>query len=453
MNDTRRNLFCVVSFYLGLAALPLSAASPSGTEGGMILSLDDAVLRALENNLTLKKDLIDLSSAEYAADRLWSEIFPAISASAGASFSSPLFTGDGFDPDGAGQFSLGLGISLGFNAGIPYAMKNIRLAYQTKMLNYEDARNQLEIQTTKDFYSLLAERDNLVYLTDIYNLAERQLARNQTAFNNGIVGELTVMQSRLSLENARYNLSAANLAYTSRVGELLAALGIDQDTQAVLEGKIEITRIDADAEELIRNYLPQRPDIVSRRQEIERLETEEKQITLSARGPSLNLSTQWTGRNGGQSADTFTDSLSGTATVSIPIDPWIPGTSKSQSVQNAKLAVDKAKLDLKIAEDSAKTQIRSLVSNLRNSWDSIEIARFSQRVAERSYELTEQGFRNGTVESLTLEDARNNLANARQRLLQSELAYQTMILDLSAALNINWKDLNKMIPGESRESR
>jgi outer membrane protein TolC len=418
----------------------------------MVLSLEDTVLRALENNLTLKKDLIDLSGAEYAADRLWSVIFPAISASAGATFSSPLFTGD-FDPGRAGQFNLGLGISLGFNAGIPYAMKNIRLAYQTKLLNYEDARNQLEIQTTKEFYSLLAERDNLACLADTFNLAERQLARNQTAFNNGIVGELTVMQSRLSLENARYDLRAANLAYAGRVGELLAALGIDQNTQAVLEGKIEISRIDADAEELIRNYLPQRPDIVSRRQEIERLETEERQITLSAKGPSLNLSTQWTGRTGGQNADAFTDSLSGTATVSIPIDPWIPGTAKSQSAQNAKLAVDKAKLDLKIAEDSAKTQIRSLVSNLRNSWDSIEIARLSQRVAERSYELTEQGFRNGTVESLTLEDARNNLAGVRQRLLQSELAYQTMILDLSAALNINWKDLSKMIPGESRENR
>lgn len=453
MNGTRRTFFCALPLCLGLA-LPLGAASPSGDGGSMVLSLDDAVLCALENNLNLKKDLIDLSGAEYAANRLWSEVFPAINGNASAGFSSSLFTGDGFDLNEQGRsFSLGLGISLGLNAGIPYAMKNIRLAYQTRLLDYEDARNQLAIQTTKDFYSLLAERDNLAYLTDIFNLAERQLARNETAFNNGIVGELTVMQSRLSLENARYNLSAANLAYAGRMGELLAALGIDQNTRTVLEGKIEITRIDADAEELIRNYLPQRPDIVSRRREIERLETAEKQIGLSARGPSLNLSTQWTGRGSGQGADSFTDSVSGTATVSIPIDPWISGTAKSQSVQNAKLAVDKAKLDLKIAEDAAKTQIRSLASNLRNSWDGIEIARLSQRVAERSYELTEQGFRNGAVESLTLEDARNDLASARQRLLQSELAYQTMILDLSAALNINWKDLAKMIPGASVENR
>jgi len=62
-------------------------------------------------------------------------------------------------------------------------------------------------------------------------------------------------------------------------------------------------------------------------------------------------------------------------------------------------------------------------------------------VAERGYELTELGFRNGTVDSLRLEDSRNNLVAARQRLLQSELSYLIMILDISAALNICWKEL------------
>jgi outer membrane protein TolC len=40
-----------------------------------------------------------------------------------------------------------------------------------------------------------------------------------------------------------------------------------------------------------------------------------------------------------------------------------------------------------------------------------------------------------------LEDARNNMANARQRLLQTELSYFNMILDLSSAINMDWKNL------------
>jgi outer membrane protein TolC len=431
--------FLILSISLGFASpLPSAEAGAAGAAGNpLILSLDEAVQRALENNLNLKKSLIDLAGAEYSAKRLWSELFPGITGSAGIGYSSALFTGGGFtlDENNASP-SAALGITLGLNAGIPYAMKNIRLAYQSRLLNYEEARNQLEIQVIKNFYSLIADRENLSFLEETLKLAGQQLEKNQVAFNNGLVGELVVLQSRLGVETARYNLSAARSAYMNGMGEFLALLGVEQEMETILEGNIDVSRIEADPESLVRDYLPRRPDIISRRQEIERLENAGKQTSLSSKAPSLSLSARWEGRG----LDPFADSLSGTASVSIPIDPWIPGTAKDQAVRTARADIEKAKIDLKSAEDSAMTQIRSLAANLRNSWDSIEIARLGLEVAERTHELTEQGFRNGTVESLSLEDARNSLAEARQRLLRSKLAYQTMTLDLSAALNINWKD-------------
>ena len=405
----------------------------------MSLSLDDAIQQGLENNLNLKKSLIDLSMAEYSANRLWSEVFPTISGNVGASYDNKLISGDGWDPNVKGRMSAGVGVSLTLNAGIPYTMKNIRLAYQSRLLGYEDARNQLEIQITKSFYSLIADRDYCSSFEYVLQLAQKQHEQNQTAFKNGIIGELTLMQSSLGMENARFNLSAARLAYASRMSDFLSLIGIAADEEITLEGEITITKTELNAEQLISDNLPRRPDIVSRRQEIERLENAEKQAVYSSRAPSLRLQADWNNRF----PDPYTDSLGGSATVTIPIDPWIPGTTRGQSVRSAKNAVEKAKLDLQGAEDAAVTQVRSLAANLRNSWDSIEIARLSLSVAERGYELSEQGFRSGTVESLKLEDARNNLVNARQRLLQTEYSYLTMILDISAALNMSWKDLMK----------
>jgi len=412
---------------------------PSYAYAQTVISLADALEKGIENNLNLKKSLIDLEAAGNSANKLWSEVFPTISGSLGGSYSSPLFSGPLVAANDGFNLSASLGINLTLNAGIPYSMKNIKLAYQARLLSYEDARNQLGIQITKSFYSLIADRDNLALLADVLNLAQMQYDRNQVAFINGLVGELPLMQSRLSMENARYNLSAAKSAYATRTGDFLVQLGIAQDTDAALEGKIEITKFEADTEQLIKDNLSRRPDIVSKRHEIERLENAQKQAVFSTKAPSLRLETNWNSRR----FDPFTDTFSGSATLSIPIDPWIPGTSRNQSVQNTKNAIDKARLDLKSAEDAATAQIRSLAANLRNSWDSIEIARLSLSVAERGNELTQLGFRNGTVDSLKLEDARNNLAAARQRLLQSELSYFNMILDISAALNIGWKDLMK----------
>jgi multidrug efflux system outer membrane protein len=402
------------------------------------LGLDKAVSLALENNLNLRKNLIDISTSAYSEKMLWSEIFPTISATASSGYRSALFSGGGLEfNEKTFNFGAGLGLSLGFNAGTSYSVKSIRLAHQSNLLKYEEACNLLSIQITKRFFSLTAEWDNHNYLEEILSLAQKQYERDQVSFRNGLIRELVLMQSRLAVENARYNLSAARTAYANNLGEFLVMLGMARDAELSLQGEINVVRINADAEELIRVHLPGRPDILRGRQDIERLEYAARQSVLQGRSPSLSLSVDWNAT----SFDPFADGLSATARLNIPIDSWIPGTSRNQSFRRADDSIEKAKLDLTMAEESAKNEIRSLASRLRNSWDAILTARLSLEYAQRAYELTEQGFRNGTVESLTLEDARNNMANARQRLLQSELSYFNMTLDLSAALNVNWKNL------------
>ncbi|MCL2211000.1 MAG: TolC family protein [Treponema sp.] len=418
---------------------------------GSELSLEDAVSRALEYNLTLKKAEIDLASSGYSEKKLWSEVFPSISANASASYRNSLFSGNPPSNPGFG-YSVGLGVSLALNAGIPYTMKSIKLAHQANILKYEDARNQLSIQVTKIFYSLIAEKNALSLFDEVFNLAQRQFARSETLFRNGLVGELSLTQSRLALENARYNLGSAKIIHENNMSDFLALIGITNsnagglDNIITLLGDINIVKIEADAEELIGNYLPSRPDIARNNQEIERLTIASMQNMLQTRAPSLNLSFDWSA----SSFSPFTDSVSATARLSIPIDVWIPGTPKAQAARKASDAIEKAKLDLESAESSAKTQIRSLTALLRNSWESIVIAKLSLEAAQRGYQLTEQGFTNGTVEALVLEDARNNMANARQRLLQSELSYFNMILDLSSALNVEWKYLVQIygVPSE-----
>jgi multidrug efflux system outer membrane protein len=351
--------------------------------------------------------------------------------------------------DGAGgDYSFSLGLSLALNAGIPGAMKRIGLAYRMELLNYESARRQLETEITRNFYALLAEAENIRLLREMLLLAERHLERNRIGRANGLVSELTELRSSLAAETARYNLYAAQAVHEAALREFLDLLGIEGEGPFRLEGNVVITAVDLESEALINEYLPRRPDILSRRQAIEMRELVKKQNTLSARAPTLNLSAQWRGGSPstGGLGGSFTDNLSGSLSLAIPIDPWIPGTRAGQALRGDEGELEKARLDLKDAESSAKSQIRSLTAGLRNSWESVEVARLRLRIAERTYELTEEGFMNGTAESLILEDARNDLVEARQGLLREELAYRTMILQLAAALNEDWKILMRGLP-------
>jgi outer membrane protein TolC len=439
--------FFFVFLSLGFS-LPLLRAAPSGAPesgGVLVLTLEDAVSRALDNSLNLKKSLIDLSTADYSSKRLWAEIFPTLNGSLGLNYQANNVSKDGMkfkEPNFS--YSSSFGLTFNLNAGVPYAMKLLKLAYQTQLLSYEDASRQLEIETAKDFFTLIAGRENLAQLEETRKLAEQQFENNRTAFRSGTIPERTLLQSQLSAETARYNLSTAQTTYDNQLNQFLSSLGIPQGVPVALEGGFAIVRIDEDPEELIREYLPRRPDIVKQRQEIERLEYTEKQSVLSAKAPSLSLQTQWRGGSGsGKISADFTDSVTGSASISIPIAPWIPGTKSAQQIRGAGANVEKARLELQSIEDTASAQIRSYTASLRNSWNSLEIARLRLSIAERTYELTEQGFRNGAVGFLDLETIRNDLASARQQLLERERDYQITTLDLAKALNRDWKQFTR----------
>jgi outer membrane protein TolC len=429
---------------LALVFLPFLAIAADT----VTLTLDDAVRLALDNSINLKKSAIDLAEAGYSASRLWSEIFPGFSLSAAFTFlpSTPLITDPGFQyRDNALSYSISLGLSLSLNPSIYSSMKRIELAYRAQLLSYENASKQLEIQVIKRFLNLIAMNANISYLQGNLDLALQKMNNDRIARANGLLSELAWLNSQLSVETARYNLLTAQNSYKNYLGEFLAILGIDDGTNVIFNvtaGTVEIVQLNLDPEKLILEYLPKRPDIVAQRQVIERIELGKNITTNNLRSPSLSLSTQWRGSpgTGGLSAP-FTDSISGSLSLSIPIDSWIPGTRQNQNVRAVNAEVEKAKLDLQNTETQAKNQIRSLVSNLNSTWESLEIARLRVSVAERTVDATYIGFRNGTVEFRDLEDRRGDLSNARQRLLQEELSYQSLLLDLAAALNVEWKSL------------
>jgi len=428
-------------FVIALVFFPLLAA----TADTVTLTLDDAVRLALDNSINLKKGAIDLEQAGYSADKLWSEIFPGFSLSAGFTFlpSTPLITDPGFQyKDNALSYSLSLGISLSLNPSIYSSMKRIELAYRAQLLSYENASKQLEIQVIKRFLNLITMNANVTYMQESLDLAQQKMNSDRIARANGLLSELSWLNTQLSAETARYNLLTAQNSYKNSLNEFLATLGIAEETDVILKGTVEIAKMNLDPEKLILEYLPKRPDIVSQRQTIERLELSKNITTNSSRAPTLSLSTQWRGSpgTGGLSAP-FTDSVSGSLSLSIPIDSWIPGTKQNQSIRSANTEIEKAKLDLQNTETQAKTQIRSLVSNLNSTWESLEIARLRVSVAERTVDATSVGFRNGTVEFRELEERRSDLSNARQRLLQEEYSYQSLLLDLATALNVEWKSL------------
>jgi multidrug efflux system outer membrane protein len=408
---------------------------------GPLITLDNALERGLEQSLSLKQSRIDLDLAARSAKNLWAQVFPGISLSGGLAYQNSLSVAAPQDPLG---YTAGIDLSLSLSNSLFFSMKNISLAYQMELLSYDQARRQLENTITKTFFELLAKQSELSILEENLRLAEAQREKQETAFRNGLVSEVVRLGAQLSAGQAALALSRARTEFNSELGKFLSLLGYDQGAGAVLEGELSVQELHPDAEALIAGYLQKRPDIVLQRQEIARLENARSISAIENRGPVLSLGAEWTGgysdsvTNG---LSEFSDGLTGRLTLRIPLDSWLPGSKGDQRIQEAGGALEKARLELEDMERNGMAEIRAYAANINDSWESIAIARFSAEIAQRTYELSEEGYRSGTVEFLDLQNIRQDMVNSRQQLLNAELSYQNLVLDLAALINIEWTQL------------
>ena len=447
----RRHIWVVAFLFFLIVTFPAAAEI-------VTLTLEDAVARALDQSINLKKSSIDLVLADYAARNLWAQIFPGFSLSAGLNFlpSAPLFTDPGFSYNGdALAYSLNFGISLSLNPAASATMKSIDLAYRSQLLSYDDARNQLEIQVIKNFLNLITMKENISNMEENLRLAQQQMQKDRVARENGLLSELDWLNSRLGVETALYDLNSAQGNYQNSLETFLALLGMNTGTDIIFKGTVDIVPVQYDPEMLIREYLPKRPDVMLQRQTIEKLQLAKNVTTFTNRSPSLDLGAQWLGgspsNNTGGLGAPFSDRVAGTLTVRVPIDSWIPGTKQNQTIKSANADVEKAVLDLQNTEIQAKTQIRSLILNLNNTWESLEIAHLRVEIAHRTADAAMEGFQHGTVENQELDTIRRDLSIAEWQLLQREYSYQSMLLDLAAALNVDWRTLTGQKTAEDPE--
>jgi outer membrane protein TolC len=406
--------------------------APLGAQETLMLTLEDACERAVQADTELQKEGIDLGLAKTKAGAVWAEFFPSLSVGAGMSYDIPL-SGSSSDP----RYSADAGLSLGFNAGIPFTLKNNSLDYRIRLAAFENNRRSLIIGTSKNFDSLLAQGKKLEVLESARILAEEQLQRDRVARQSGYMGELDFLSSSLSAETARLEYSSALSNYSTALGKFLVTLGLEPEGSIKLDGTIDVARFSGDTEALVAAALPKRLDLLIQRHEIERQKNRESEAVFSSRGPSLNLRGSWGISYPGGPDKTIGTSLS----LSIPLNSWIPNTKENQSLKSAAAEVEKARLDLKNKENTARTEIHSLVLSLQNGWNEVETARLRVGIAERVYELSDQGYRRGTLNFLDFETVRNRLTAARQQLLQSENDYKLLFLDLAGALSADEEEL------------
>jgi outer membrane protein TolC len=428
-----KSLLAALLVLAGIAAAPLAAEQ-------VTLDVEEAVLKARENNLSVQSARIDLGTLERERNASWNPLLPGLGVGASLNQSQSV-TSQGLASSSPWSLSASVSASLGLSSSIRYSIRGTELEYEAGLTSLAQTEKQLERDVRKSFYDLLLKQENIRLLEESQQTARKRLDQVSNSYEYGLASELDRLNAQVNLANVKPRLQKARTDYETAIMQFKFTLGLTQNVEVVLEGEIGAQGLELDAQQLIRTYGSQRFEVVSLLNDLAILENDRKLATAQELRPALNLSYTFRAAQGDpfSAAGWSGPGYSGTSllgiSLSMPLDGLIPSSASGIRLAGIDDSIQKNNLALAAARARGVITIESLVLNLERSAVAIEVLQQNAALAERVYQLTQQEYEAGLTDLLTLEESYSALEQARLDVLTEQYNYQSQLLDLEYELN------------------
>ena len=409
-----------------------------------VLSLDDCIQIALENNSDLRISKYQNESADEAVLGSYSYILPNIGASAGYSkneYGPVTVERDvpiSFDPL-TGQWVYQRqkirqgGYTSDFNSmGVQWNQtiydggnwwNSISQAKSQKLasaFSLKSTKNMVILNVQQYFFDLLKQQK----LLEVYKLAtqrsEDQLNKTQKMFELGSVAKVDVFRSKVNLGNDKIQLLTQENAVITARNNLNLVLGREPGTAISIEPEFQLKNEFGETSDLISDALSNNPTIKMYNQDIK---SQEYVIKRYQSNYYPNLSGSISYGRGNESFDkvysNFNENWNLTYRLNLSINLF-NGFNDKVTVQQSKLQLKNNQETLIATERNVKSSIMQLLDNYESYLEIIEINKDNLEASKEEYRLAEERYRIGSGTQLELREAQVNLTRAEQTLVAAQ---------------------------------
>jgi outer membrane protein TolC len=406
------------------------------------LTIENAIETALKNNADLKKNAITLQQAKRDKDNAWNMFLPSLSASLGISNTQTITPKT--ENESLWPWSASISASLGFTAAIPARIKLLDLKYLTAEETYNNEIRKLTTSVSTSFYALLAEKMNIEILRADLEVKQQQYEQTSRNYRNGLASELDMLNAQYTFQTAGPALNDAMTKNEANIATFLLLIGIDAKTDIVPEGAIEIKTLELPpVDELVATYLENRYDVKAQVIVLEQAKLNAK-VESANKIPSISFSEiirSGTQQIAGFSFEDTATSNSFSISVSIPITPWIPGSSQNIGIKTATEKNDTEAITLDALEKNAAQDIKKKVDEIERITENMGSTELNYRIAQRAFELSGQGYRGGLVSQTDLQTANQRMVSANQTVVIAKISYLTAVYNLASSLSLDVQEL------------
>lgn len=397
-----------------------------------ILTLEECISLAKENNLSIKVHKNTLNDLKRKNETSWNSVSPSIKGEAA-------FQDDFVNKTESFAISGSLGLTLSTN--LYSTIKGAKLNYENGLLTYNQAVKQIEMSVWKTFYDLIYKTEYFSFQSQNLLTAKKNYEQNLEKFKNGKISELDVMSSRVSYEQKKPVLEEARIDLTNNLELFKNIIGVDFDDEIKLDGSLDFLL------ELKDIKLPPKenpsPDVQTAKFAVEIAENNLLAQRFSSYSPVITGTYKYgQALNIDNSLWNETSSLS--VGVSIPLDSYLPWSSSAVSINSKKESLESAKLNLEDAEKSIRVNTENALRKINQIISMLEVSKETVALAKKTYEMTETAYNYGKTDFLTLQNASDNVLNAEVSLKNQAKTLMETLLDTEYLLGLEFGTILKL---------
>jgi outer membrane protein TolC len=383
--------------------LTVSAATP-------VLTLDEALQAARQNNLDLKVARARLEQSRLLSNRAWAAYLPTVAVGASYTRNSneavvqlpggPQIVIQPYDQLAA-QAEVRQAI---IAPSLIPAIRNAGIAEDVAELNTDNARREILFAVAQSYFGAASYQEAIRATQFLLEVNKAREADTQKRFDAGTVTKVALLRSQLDRARAEQDLVRARNAFAS--SRLALATLIQRDADFTLELP-PVPQVPAQSEELVKQALEQRPDVAAARRNLD-LALGRKQGVWYSYAPSVGFSGVYRISNAAGFAgqnDIWALTLSAQWTL------WDGGIReinlREESARVAEASAQQKQAEARVVEEVSRAQLEfeNARANLTKAEEALGLARETQR-------LTEISFKAGVATYLEVADANSALTNA-----------------------------------------
>lgn len=418
-------------------------------------TLKECVEHALENNITVKQNRLNLEASKVEVKSAKGNFLPSLNASTGGNLSF----GTSFDQVTRNRVTTSLyGGSLGINSGITIfngyrnlnTFKQATLGVEGAKLDLEVIENDIALRVVNTYLNVLFAKENLEVAKIQSNISQNQINRAKAQFEAGAIpkGDFLNVQSTAAndLQGVVRNENSLNLALLN-LSQLLQISHKGFDIQKIDVDAPSVAMLYEDADVVYQKALGKRPEIKRAKLNIKNADLG-VEIAKSGYLPSVSASGSVSTNYGfnldlptGVSNTNFFTQLNNNLGYGLGFNVSIPIFNGFKNDAN----VERAEVNKEIIETRLLSQQLQLQQRIEQAFLDAKAASKTYEVAKVSLQAQREAFKNaqasydyGAMTLFDFDQVRNRLVNAEAAMIRGKYDYvfKTKVLKFFYGENI-----------------